>query len=113
MGVNGRNGGGPLRVLMTNFGTLAALVVGLLYLSGLLLKWSELRHAGVSVHDALPLFSLEEILGTGLTIVAPALAGILVMAALIAAWHGYERHLAVIAHRFCDLQTPAVPVGQR
>ncbi|MDQ3933834.1 MAG: hypothetical protein M3340_04300 [Actinomycetota bacterium] len=109
MGANGRNGGGPLGALLKNFGAVGAAIVGLLYLSGLLLKWSELRHAGVSVRDVLPQFPLEQILGTGLTLVAPALAGILVMVALLAALYGYELWLASTARRFQALRAPEVP----
>jgi hypothetical protein len=85
---------------LRSFGGVAALVIGSVYIAGILIKTVDLNHAGISARDALPLFPLELILRTGLTLVAPVLGLVALVGTVMTAAALYERRLSQVAESF-------------
>lgn len=85
---------------LRSFGGVAALVIGSVYIAGILIKTVDLNHAGISARDALPLFPLELILRTGLTLVAPVLGLVVIVGSIMTLGAVYERRLSQLAASF-------------
>jgi hypothetical protein len=73
----------PAGYAVTVLPGLAALLLGLLYGVGALIKTAQLRQADVSVLDALPLVPLEQVLGLGIGTVTTSLLLLVAWALLV------------------------------
>jgi hypothetical protein len=97
---------------LRSFGGVAALILGSIYIAGILVKTVDLADAGISPRDALPLYPLELILRTGLTLVAPVLGLVALFGSIMAVAGLYERRLEQIADSFKQSELDRVPDTQ-
>jgi Kef-type K+ transport system membrane component KefB len=82
---------GPQAVL-ENLTGVAVIVVGILYVVGILVTSAELWHTGVSVRDTIPLFALDHLLSRGVSLILPLLGVLLALSAIAAGlWISEER----------------------
>lgn len=97
---------------LSSLGGVAGLIVGLLYLAGLLVKITELREAGLSITDTFTLYPVEQVLRTGMALVGPALAFLGAASLLMATSVAFERRLGRFAEEYLKTLVK-LPKGRR
>ena len=91
----------------------AVIIAGLLYLIGIMVTSAELWHAGVSMRDTVPLLSLEQLLGRGVSLVLPTIGLLLLaIAGLATYWRVERRFQSHVTDRLPEIATHIPPADR-
>ncbi|HEX7244491.1 MAG TPA: hypothetical protein VF245_02870 [Solirubrobacterales bacterium] len=99
--------------LLESHGAVAASLIAVLYLAGLTTLIVKLSDAGLNVQDALPLFSLDQLLRAGLTWAYPAFPAVAVLAVVYIGSISIERMLGREAVQFENARAKILDTEER
>jgi hypothetical protein len=99
--------------LLSSYGAIAAALAAMLYLAGVATLTVRMHKAGLSTHDMLPLFSLDQLLRVGLTWIYPAIPALLGLSVLYVFSIFFERKLGEEAAIFEAQHAGQIPDSER
>lgn|GEM_PF-5236540 len=99
--------------LLSSYGAIAAALAALLYLAGVTTLTFRMHMAGLSAHEMLPLFSLDQLLRVGLTWIYPAIPALLGLSLLYVVSIFFERKLGEEAELFEAQRIGQIPASDR
>jgi hypothetical protein len=99
--------------LSSNHAAIAAALAATLYLAGITALTVRMHEAGLSIHDTLPLFSLDQLLRVGLTWIYPAVPVLLALTVLYVISTFFERKLGEMTKTFEGQRACQISTGDR